>query len=71
MKIAELLEDYRRNACDMHYDGFTQFAYKQKLYQVLWQCSKELSLCPHFVGEDEWVNQQIKESHGQDIQASS
>jgi hypothetical protein len=43
---------YGINATDKHMDGFYQFSYKQKLYEVMWEAQRQLSRCDTFVGEE-------------------
>ncbi len=50
---------YGINATDKHMDGFYQFAYKQKLYEVMWEAQRQLSRCDTFVGEEEWVSENL------------
>jgi hypothetical protein len=40
-------------------DGFYQFSYKQKLYEVLWEAERQLARCSTFVGEEEWVAENL------------
>ena len=43
------------DATDQHMDGYFNFHAKMKLYKILWEAQKQLSMCNTFVGEDEWV----------------
>lgn len=43
------------DATDQHMDGYSNFHAKMKLYEILWEAQKQLSMCSTFVGEDEWV----------------
>jgi len=48
-------------ACDMNNDGFTQFEAKKKLYQILWEARRQLEKAPQFVGESEWLSEQLSD----------
>ena len=50
---------YGINATDNHMDGFYQFTYKQKLYEVMWEAQRQLARCSTFVGEEEWVSENL------------
>jgi hypothetical protein len=50
---------YGINASDNHMDGFYQYSYKQKLYEVYWEAQRQLNRCPTFVGEEEWVAENL------------
>jgi hypothetical protein len=50
---------YGINATDNHMDGFYQFSYKQKLYEVLWEAERQLARCSSFAGEEEWVAENL------------
>lgn len=54
------IEDIGQYVRDNHFDGFTQFEAKKKLYKILWETQKQLNLCPNFVGETEWINESGK-----------
>ena len=55
--IVEQLCDYGSYIRDPKMDGFTQFSAKQKLYKILWETQRQIDMCPKFVGEKEWVEQ--------------
>jgi len=38
-----------------HNDGFTGFGIKQDLYRIKWIVDDALKRCPHFVGEEEFI----------------
>ena len=50
---------YGFDATDKYMDGFYQFAYKQKLYEVMWEAQRQLDRCATFVGEEEWVAENL------------
>lgn len=54
------IEDFGQYTRDNHNDGFTQFEAKKKLYKILWETQRQLSLCPSFVGESEWIKENGK-----------
>lgn len=45
---------------DPYMDGFTQFAKKKELYELLWTVERELARSGNFYGEQEWVNENVK-----------
>jgi hypothetical protein len=45
----------------MNNDGFTQFEAKKKLYQILWEARRQLEKAPQFVGESEWLSEQLSD----------
>jgi hypothetical protein len=45
----------------MNNDGFTQFEAKKKLYQILWEARRQLEKSPQFVGESEWLSEQLSD----------
>jgi hypothetical protein len=51
------LGDYMR---DPRMDGFSQFTAKQRIYEVLWECEKQLKDSPTFSIEEEWINENRK-----------
>ena len=53
--IRELGFDMRDN----HLDGYTQFGAKQRLYRILWEVEKQLKDAPTYVGEEEWVKENV------------
>lgn len=50
---------YGFDATDKYMDGFYQFHHKQKLYEVMWEAQRQLARCPTFVGEEEWVDENL------------
>ena len=47
---------------DPRMDGFSSFAAKQKIYEVLWECEKQLKDSPTFSIEEEWLNENRKQN---------
>lgn len=45
---------------DPHMDGFSQFGAKMKIYEVLWECEKQLKDSPTFSIEKEWLDENRK-----------
>jgi hypothetical protein len=50
---------YGFEATNNYMDGYYQFSYKQKLYQILWEAQRQLNYCDTFVGEEEWVAENL------------
>lgn len=46
---------------DPNNDGFTQFRYKQYLYEIKWYVDEKLKSCSNFYGEEEWLEEKEKE----------
>ncbi len=61
MSVISEIQNIGYNARDPRMDGYNQFHQKQKLYQILWETQRQLNLCSHFVGEDEWLEEQAQD----------
>lgn len=57
--ILDHIRDYGQYIRDPRMDGFTQFGAKQNLYRILWETQRQLENSPDFVGEKEWVENNI------------
>jgi len=61
MSVISEIQSIGYHARDPGMTGFYQFHQKQKLYQILWETQRQLSRCSHFVGEDEWLEEQAQD----------
>jgi hypothetical protein len=59
-RLVSEIEDLGRYMRDPRMDGFSCFAAKQKIYEVLWECEKQLKDSPTFSIEEEWLNENRK-----------
>ena len=59
--IAEQLWQWEGVMHDPNIDGFNGWGCKQKLYKVLWQAEEAIKNAPNYVGEDEWLEEQMLE----------
>lgn len=56
-KTLDTIEDYFYNATDPRMDGFTQWEYKKKLYEIKWKVDRLLPKISTFVGEEEFLKE--------------
>lgn len=50
-----------RGAIDPYVTGYNNWPCKQDLYRVKFAVDEMLAECPHFSGEEEWLEEQEKE----------
>ena len=60
-RLVNEIEDLGHYMRDRRMDGFSQFAAKQKIYEVMWECEKQLKDSPIFSIEEEWLNENRKQ----------
>ena len=61
-RLVDEIEDLGRYMRDPRMDGFSSFAAKQKIYEVLWECEKQLKDSPTYSIEEEWLNENRKQN---------
>lgn len=59
-RLVSEIQDLGHYMRDPRMDGFSQFAAKQKIYETLWECEKQLKDSPTFSIEEEWLNENRK-----------
>ena len=59
-RLVSEIQDLGHYMRDNRMDGFSQFAAKQKIYETLWECEKQLKDSPTFSIEEEWLNENRK-----------
>ena len=61
-RLVNEIEDLGHYMRDRRMDGFSQFSAKQKIYEVMWECEKQLKDSPTFSIEEEWLNENRKQN---------
>ena len=60
-RLVNEIEELGHYMRDRRMDGFSQFDAKQKIYEVMWECEKQLKDSPTFSIEEEWLNENRKQ----------
>lgn len=60
MGTLDRIHDLVYYCTDPRMDGFSQWAKKQELYEILWAVEDGLKKCPTFSVEDEWLKEKNK-----------
>jgi hypothetical protein len=61
-RLVNEIEELGHYMRDRRMDGFSQFGAKQKIYEVMWECEKQLKDSPTFSIEEEWLNENRKQN---------
>ena len=59
MNILNQIDNLYLECTDRHMDGFYTFEKKKQMLLAKWKLEKYLPKCPTYVGEEEWIKENL------------